>query len=392
MKKITGQIVFVLLIVFLFSAAQNSFAANVKNNEITEIKGVVSGYRIVKTNYDKNSKAILVSFPQINGLQDKTKQNKMNKAIKDSALVDLQGDISLYDWYALDYTITWSSNRLLSILFTGNYYSKSAPHPNNSCYTVNIDMNTGNRIFLPDLINADNDFVKLFINKAQFVNDYAGIDLTSDELSSLKEDRFNLQYNFGKNARFYFSSTGMVFSIDTDHVIGDFSLFSLKYSELSKYIKQNTIWKKIKTDFPSTDYQIIRDQCFKANLTSFENTWFVSGYSNSQNGIKKAFKFYLIDQNSKVKYAFTNLFSNNAGYLCIRAVAFMDANNDGKKDIIVIARLNSADGTEVDEAGVYLYNNNGFTLDNKLNTDLNTNLKKDKTISEVLKAAKNYYK
>jgi len=395
MKKITRQILLVLSLTFLFSTTQNSFAVKVKNNEITEINGVVSGYSIVRTNYVKNSKDIEISFPQIKGLQDKTKQSKINKIIKDNALVDCQEDIALYDWYDLDYAITWSSNRVLSIIFTGNYYSKSAPHPNNSCYTVNIDINTGNRIFLPDFINADNDFVKLFINKAQFFNDYAGIDLTEDELSLLKEDKFNilnLKYNFDKDAEFYFTSTGIVFAIDTDHAIGDFSLFSLKFSELSNYIKNNTVWNNIKTDFLLTDYQIIRDQCFKTNLASFQNTWFVSGFNNSQNGVKKTFKFYLIDQNNKIKYAFPNLFSNNLGYLCIRAVSFMDVNNDGNKDVIIITLLNSTDGTEVDEAGVYLYNSNCFTFDNKLNTSINTKLNNTKTVSDVLKATKNYYK
>lgn len=312
MKNIVRHILLmVLFIATLFLSTQNSFAGNWKNDVITQINGVVSNYSIVRTNYDKNSKVkeIGIFFPQISGLSDKTKQNKINKIIKDNALVDCREDMTSYEWYDLDYTIMWSSNRLLSIKFYGNCYAEGAAHPSSFCFTVNIDINTGNRILLTDFINADNDFVNLFIKKAQFLND--PLNLPADVLSVLKEDQFNLsnlQYEFGKNAVFYFTSTGVVFSIYVGHAIGDYSLFSLKYSELSNYIKKNTVWNNIKTDFLSIDYQIIREQCFKTNLAAFENTWFVSGYSNSLNGLIEAFEFYLIDQDGKSSILFQSYF------------------------------------------------------------------------------------
>jgi hypothetical protein len=391
-KNIVRKILLlVLFISILFSSTQNSFAGNGKNDIITQIKGVVSSYSIVRTNYDKNSKEkkIGIFFPQISGLPDKTKQNKINKLIKDNALVDFQKEMTSYEWYDLDYTIMWSSNRLLSIKFRGNCYNEGAAHPSSFCFTVNMDINTGKRILLPDFINMDDNFVNLFINKAQFLND--PVYLPTDELSALKEDQFsisNLQYEFGKDAIFYFTSTGVVFSVYVGHAIGDYSLFSLKYSELANYTKKNTVWNNIKTDFPSTDYQIIREQCFRTNLAAFKNTWFVSGYSNSLNGLIRAFEFYLIDQDGKVKYTFPKTFTNDLGYWNIEAVAFRDINHDSKKDIIIIAY----NGKEVNEAGVYLCNNNRFILDNKLNTYINTYFKNTKTVSDVLRATGNYYK
>lgn len=76
------------------------------------------------------------------------------------------------------------------------------------------------------------------------------------------------------------------------------------------------------------------------------------------------------------------------GYWSIGAVAFRDVNHDSKKDIIIIAY----NGEEVNEAGIYLCNNNRFILDNKLNAYINAGHKNTKTISDVLKATENYYK
>ena len=393
MRNMLKRTIYAILILLVLTTPQSSLAANISNNGVDKINGVASNYNIVRTKYDKNSKTIGIFYPQISGIKDKTKQIKINKLIKDTALVAVQDSNTIFDWYDLDYTIMWSSDKILSIKFSGNSYVETAPHPNNECFMININMNNGNKFVLPELISINNDFLKLFINKSEFLND--PVELPADTLMELKEDKFsinNLKYDFDKNAQFYFTSKGIVFYISTYHAIGDYTLFSLKFSDLTKYIKSNTLWNSIKSDFVATDYQIVREQCFLTNLVPYGDVWFVSGFNSTQNGIKKDLRFYLIDKNSKVKYAFPALFSNSLGYYGITAVAFRDVNNDNRKDIIIVANVKSNKETEVDEVGVFLNKSNGFVIDKKLNTYLNSKLADIKTISDVLKLTKNYYK
>lgn len=395
MKKICFSLL--LLLSLAFSTTQNSFAESAKKTELSEIKGVISDYTIVTNNYNKNSdkRKIKLSFPQIKDLKDKSIQNKINKLIKNTVFDDIESNLDPeyhIDYYA-DYTIQWISNKVLSLSFYGNSDIKEAPHPNNVFYTLNIDMTTGKQITLTNLINVNNNFITLFINKAKFLANPLSLD--SEQLANLKNNLFNiehLQYYFTKTSDFYFTSTGLVFSIGTDHSIGDYSLFLLNYSDMSNYLNQNNLWNNIKSDFPLTDYEIIRNQCFKTNLTSFGDVWFVSGFNSSLNGVVKTFTFYLIDKNCKVKYSFPQLFSHNLGYYYLPAISFKDVNQDGNKDIIIIASCNTNSYDSLDEVAVYLYNDHNFIADNKLNSYINKTLKDSKTIADVLKITQNYYK
>lgn len=355
----------------------------------TSIKGVISDYNVVRTSFNKNSNDIKIFFPQINGLSDKTKQAKINELIQDSVLKDIQDVERVYRMFEMDYTIMWTSNSLLSILFYGYYDEMQAPHPNRVCNTININMKTGQIINLPDVVNANSDFVQLFINKSQLVDGSGTLDYTE-----IKKDYFNvddLKTVFENNEAYCFTSTGLVFYVPTAHVIGDYALFSLNFSDISKYLKQKSQWEDIKSDFPSTNLQIIREQCFKTTLTGFGSTWFVSGSDESSNGVLKSLKFYLLDNNGSVKYTFPDFNCSVLGYYGIRAIAFKDVNHDGENDVIIIAALNKGD--EVDEAKVYLSNKNKFIMDNQLNSYISKNLLEGtKTVSDVLGAAKGYFK
>lgn len=359
-------------------------------NEATSIKGVISDYNVVKTSFNKNSNDIKIFFPQINGLSDNVKQKKINELIRNAALVDTQDDINLYRSFELDYTIMWTSDNLLSILLSGYYDEKQAPHPNRICSTVNIDMKTGNLIKLADIVNVNSDFIQTFINKSQFVDASATLDFTA-----IKKDYFNadnLKTYFDNDEAYYFTSKGLVFHVSTEHAIGDYALFSLNFSDISKYIKQKSQWEDIKSDFPSTNLQIIREQCFKTTLTGFGSTWFVSGFDESSNGVLKSLKFFLLDNNGNVKYEFPDFNNSKLGYYGIRAIAFKDVNHDGENDVIIIAGLNKGDEVECDEAKVYLSNKNKFIMDDKFNSYLSKNLKETKTVADVVGAAKGYFK
>ena len=301
----------------------------------------------------------------------------------------------------MNYTILWSSNNLLSILFSGYYDEIQTPHPNRICNTININMKTGDIIKLDDIININSDFVQLFIDKSELVDGGAASDFASVKKNYFNAD--NLKIYFENDEAYYFTSTGLVLRVPTEHAIGGYTFFSLNFSDISKYIKQESKWDDIKADFPYTDFQIIREQCFKTDLPGFGNTWFVSGFDESSNGILMSLKFYLLklcssgrcgcrNDNGNTRYEFSDFKCSDLGYYGIRAVSFADVNHDGNNDVIIISALNKNQYPELDEAKVYLSNEGNFIMDDNFNTYLNTALKDTKIVSDVLNAGKDFFK
>ncbi len=373
----------------LASEAKGDEAEQNDIGEQTFINGIISDYNITRTSFEKNSNDIEIFFPAINGLSDEAKQYKINDLIRNAALADTQGDIDQYSAFDLNYTIKWSSNNLLSILFYGYYNAKQAPHPNRIFNAVNIDMKTGDIIKLSDIVNIDNDFVNGFIEKSQFVDGGATLDFT--EIKNDFFDADDLKISFENDAAYYFTSTGLVLRVSTVYAIGDYAFFHLDFSDISNDIKQKSQWEDIKPDFPVADFQIIREQCFQTEMAGFGTVWFVSGCDQSSNGILQSFKFYLLDNSGRVTYTFPDFNSSDQGYFGIRAVAFSDVNHDGYKDVILIAALQNEE-LEDDEAKIFIRDHNDFKMDKELNVYIEENLNKAKTAAEVMAAAKKYFK
>ena len=133
------------------------------------------------------------------------------------------------------------------------------------------------------MLNIDDEFVKRFIEKSQFVDGGATFDFTE-----IKKDFFHtadLKISFQNDAVYYFTSTGLELRVLTVHAIGDYAIFHLNYIDVLDNMRPKSQWEDIK---------VIRDQCLQTTLTGFGNTWFVSGFDDSSNGILRSFKFYLL--------------------------------------------------------------------------------------------------
>ncbi len=351
--------------------------AGKSGGELTRINGVAADYDVVRTKSPDNAKkGVKIFYPQIKGLSDKTKMTKINNALNK----DIGKNYDPEESVDLGYSLLWSSNNILSVEFNGSSYVQYAAHPNNETSYMQFNMKTGDLIRLGDIVNVNDDFVRYFISRAKII-------WPEDEEEYIKENYFDkdkIKNELTNDGWFYFSTEGLVFQISTLHVLGTYAQYGLSFSDISKYVKPGPLWEMIKTEFQPSNFQIIRDQCFKASLNGFENVWFVSGKEKAADGAT-LLKFYLIDGGGNVKYVFPGSYS---GDYYIRAVSFNDVNQDGQKDVIVMADLDY-DGRGL-EVKVFLSYDNKFAADAKLSAYVNGNLGKNKTVAGVLAAAKNY--
>lgn len=136
-------------------------AANSSNNLLNK-----APYGIVRHTYSK--KNITINYPQIIKLGDNRRQKKINRIIKEESLkiIDLYKDSIEGNDINIDvnYTVGLMNPHMLSIQYSGYSNIKNTAHPNNLFYTTNVNINTGNKIRLKDIVNINESFVKRFRN------------------------------------------------------------------------------------------------------------------------------------------------------------------------------------------------------------------------------------
>lgn len=97
-----------------------------------------------------------IHYPKING----EKTGSCNKIIlahikKMMREIDLEQEIDI----TLNYDVKTNTDKVLSILFTGNYYAKGAAHPVNVSFSVNYDWEKNRELLLKDVIIESDEFM-----------------------------------------------------------------------------------------------------------------------------------------------------------------------------------------------------------------------------------------
>lgn len=131
---------------------------------------------------------------------------------------------------------------------------------------------------------------------------------------------------------------------------------------------------------------VIENQSFPVNIKNYGNVKFISGLKreNSNDNVN----FYLTDDKNNVLYKFPEFYGNSKGmFKDISAISFTDVNNDGLKDIIIIADYSISLASPTTIGSIYFQKGKEFinnkALDDKINSSQN-----NKDIATVLKYAK----
>ncbi|MDD7795522.1 hypothetical protein [Clostridium sp. 'White wine YQ'] len=236
------------------SVQNNESTSNGNTEQKTETKNNVD-YKVNKLSSSKNDNKIKynIKYPEVSGLNDIDKQKKINTILKDEALKvlnyykDALGSLELN----IDYNITLKSPYILSVQYTGSGFVSNAAHPNSLFYTTNINMNTGDRLRLKNVINIDKNFADkvlrgdikpLHVYHSDVLNHY-----TSEEIQQYFMNADSLD-NIGTEQQsdtfMYFTNDSLGISISTGHALGDHAEFETKYQNIKGNIKtDNEIWK-----------------------------------------------------------------------------------------------------------------------------------------------------
>lgn len=227
----------------------------------------ISSYQTVTETYIYNDDRadFAIRYPQITNLADDERQKRINELIKKEAIprgfFDRPADDTRMFTLPIDYKITWQSDRLLSIQYSGVGYVKGEPHPNHFFYTTNIDIGKVKKLILQDLVKIDEAFAGKFRDEnIKTVSPHPGalsgkqIFIDHTPFGAMEETikLFNKADIVDTKGRLpgtysYFTPDSLGISTGTMHAIGGHAEFEIKYEDIAKHIKTEKVWKDLFT-------------------------------------------------------------------------------------------------------------------------------------------------
>jgi hypothetical protein len=208
-----------------------------------------ANYEITDEKLDLGDKITGV-YPRISGLSDPEMQDTMNQLIRDEAMSFInyfkEGDVTI----ELSYDVPWKGSRLLSLRYYMYYNADGAAHPNNNYTTLNIDLMSGKRVRLSDIVNIDDDYAKTM----REYSTYTGPLENSAELDEFMADNLSVQdatafshadYSTDYYGMYtYFTENTIGFNLVIPHALGDYALYELNLANITDYIKRSSpIWE-----------------------------------------------------------------------------------------------------------------------------------------------------
>ncbi|WP_372999651.1 DUF4163 domain-containing protein [Lutispora sp.] len=214
-----------------------------------------NNYIINELNYSKNDDKFKcnIKYPQISGLSDNEKQKKINRTLKNEAIKVINyyenpyGSVEL----SIDYKVTLKNPNILSVQYSGVGSVSNAAHPNNLFFTTNINIMTGERLRLKDIVEIDKNFAQKFLNeefKSMWPEQSEALEyFTSEEVQEYFKEADSLD-NIGTEKQSdvfsYLTTNSLGISISVGHAIGDHAEFEIKYQNIRENIKtENEIWQ-----------------------------------------------------------------------------------------------------------------------------------------------------
>lgn len=145
-------------------------------------------------------------------------------------------------------------------------------------------------------------------------------------------------------------------------------------------INNKTEVKRTLTNLKDGGLQVINDQSFDVNLENYGKVKFISGLKREDG--TEVVLFYLIGDNNQVLYKLPNFYGNGKSrFVDVKAVSFVDVDNNGLKDIVIMAEYDDRNVSSIYfQKGKEFANN--ITLDDKINAET------PKTIDDIIKYAK----
>jgi hypothetical protein len=196
------------------------------------------GYSIETESFSEDE--ISINYPQIRGLGDSAREQTINDYIKNDiwnsqvaetidAYEDLDMDIKLS--VDMGYEVTLSTDKLLSIAYTGSAYVEGGAHPNNYFYGVTIDLESAARLKLSDFVSIDEELIEKLRSSAKTLELFNSAEdnnaVIEEVLGNLHngDDHFPIwELHNGSERNFCLTPNTLVVNVYISHVAGDFVL------------------------------------------------------------------------------------------------------------------------------------------------------------------------
>jgi hypothetical protein len=187
---------------------------------------------------------VTINYPQVIITDNSDLQGRVNDLIKGDVLYDFTNGVDEDLNLELDYDIQLNSPGLLSIRYSGVGYQKDASYPNNWYFTTNINMKTGEKVLLSDLVTIDEAFIELFKN-AQYintdnnnelqeaVNEYINNIDTHELIDALTHSDIRSAVENPSHVYSYMTEESLVISIGVPHALGDHAEFQIDLKDIN---------------------------------------------------------------------------------------------------------------------------------------------------------------
>lgn len=230
---------------------------------------------VIKENvFRANDDKIIIKYPVVSGFYDSEVENKVNDVIQSEIIRDVFRDDTENKSYYADfyYEITFMNEELLSLICYGNWGSDNSPHPWNDFIGMTIDLKTGEKVRLKDIVNTVelldryNEAIKnstaTDISKAQY--EYIDRNYTAEDLLAYFNETQEYQNNI--NSKYYITKDSLGISNYVIHAIGDHAEIEIPFTALetlnkrfkeasieSSIKKLNQQWQTIKEEYEQTN-------------------------------------------------------------------------------------------------------------------------------------------
>jgi hypothetical protein len=199
-------------------------------------------YQVVRQTYA--DRAISISYPELSGMSDEEKQQRLNQLIRSEALSILadyeEGELDKLT-VKLDYVIGRQTPGLFSVRFNGSRFLKGTAYPTDLMQSVNLDVRTGRKLRLPDVIRLDEQFVEAIKNGR--MNAVEGVTWKKLKLDDKRLLKAFFQADSAVSSEnpawvfSYFTKDGMGISFSVIHALGDHVQLELSMDELKSFIQ-----------------------------------------------------------------------------------------------------------------------------------------------------------
>ena len=200
------------------------------------------GYQVVRQTY--TDRAISVTYPELSGMSDVEKQQRLNQLIRSEALTVLAdyGESELENLTVkLDYVIVRQDSELFSVRFNGSRFLKGTAYPSRLAQSVNLDIQAGRKLRLPEIVQLHEQFVEAIKNGR--MNAVEGVTWEKLRLDNKRLLKALLQADSATStenpsrAFSYFTQDGIGISIGVIHALGDHVEFELPLAELKSFLR-----------------------------------------------------------------------------------------------------------------------------------------------------------